>query len=626
MAPASSARSALPPWRRLAVRLAVAFAALTFLSVAIVGVLVRERQKRELEDAVGTQLLNIARVAVLLVDPAQHAELERARGADSAAYRRLRASLAAVQREVLLTTPIRTLVDYDASGRRARVVVTSDEAERPGAWYSLAPELIDPISWSLEDGVARYTGAYRNAKGTWISAVAPIVDAQGRAVALLSVDYQVDVFLDRLRELDTTVLQGSAAGALCALLLGLLFARRLTRPISALTGAVARVADGDLSQSLPVRSRDEVGVLTRAFNEMVEGLRQRDFIRNAFGRYVSPEVAKTLLESPDGLRLGGHKREITVLMSDLRGYTRFAERGDPAGVMEVLNDYLGHMAEIVIAHGGTINEFIGDAIFAVFGAPVEHADHAERAAATALAMQRANAELNRANAARGRPSFEMGIGLHTGEAVVGNIGSEQRTKYAVVGAAVNLAARVEGCTVGGQILMTAATFERLADLAEVAPPVSVELKGLAAPVSLYELRGLRGRFAQRLAEGETDAVVEVELPVVGAVIEDKRVHGDAFTGTVRRLGRRSLEVSVNAELPVLTNVRVRLRYLEPARESGDVYGKVTGTVEREDGTRLTRIHLTSVDAMDQAMLAQLLEGASAPGSPAAVSNPSEAPR
>jgi len=625
MAAASSARPALPPWRRLAVRLAVAFAALTFLSVAIVGVLVRERQKRELEDAVGTQLLNIARVAVLLVDPAQHAELERARGADSAAYRRLRASLAAVQREVLLTTPIRTLVDYDASGRRARVVVTSDEAERPGAWYSLAPELIDPISWSLEDGVARYTGAYRNAKGTWISAVAPIVDAQGRAVALLSVDYQVDVFLDRLRELDTTVLQGSAAGALCALLLGLLFARRLTRPISALTGAVARVADGDLSQSLPVRSRDEVGVLTRAFNEMVEGLRQRDFIRNAFGRYVSPEVAKTLLESPDGLRLGGHKREITVLMSDLRGYTRFAERGDPAGVMEVLNDYLGHMAEIVIAHGGTINEFIGDAIFAVFGAPVEHADHAERAAATALAMQRANAELNRANAARGRPSFEMGIGLHTGEAVVGNIGSEQRTKYAVVGAAVNLAARVEGCTVGGQILMTAATFERLADLAEVAPPVSVELKGLAAPVSLYELRGLRGRFAQRLAEGETDAVVEVELPVVGAVIEDKRVHGDAFTGTVRRLGRRSLEVSVNAELPVLTNVRVRLRYLEPARESGDVYGKVTGTAER-DGARLTRIHLTSVDAMDQAMLAQLLEGASAPGSPAAVSNPSEAPR
>jgi class 3 adenylate cyclase len=620
----SPARPALPAWRRLAVRLAVAFAALTFLSVAIVGVLVRERQKRELEDAVGTQLLNIARVAVLLVDPVQHAELDRARSADSAAYRRMRTALAAVQREVLLTTPIRTLVDFDRAGRRARVVVTSEDAVAPpGGWYALAPELLDPIAWSLEDGVARYTGAYRTAGGTWISAVAPIVDRQGKATALLSVDYQVDVFLDRLRELDATVLQGSAAGALCALLLGLLFARRLTRPISALTGAVARVAGGDLSQSLPVRSRDEVGVLTRAFNEMVEGLRQRDFIRNAFGRYVSPEVAKALLESPDGLRLGGEKREVTVLMSDLRGYTRFAEHGDPAGVMAVLNEYLGHMAEIVIAHGGTINEFIGDAIFAVFGAPVEHADHAERAAATALAMQRANDALNRANAEGGRPSFEMGIGLHTGEAVVGNIGSEQRTKYAVVGAAVNLAARVEGCTVGGQILMTAATTERLGALAETAPPVSVELKGLTAPIALYELRGLGGRFAQRLSDAESDVTVTVDLPLVGAVIEDKRVRTEAFRGAVRRLGRRSLEGALDGEVATLTNVRLRLTYADPPRESGDVYGKVTGHVER-DGARLTRIHLTSVDAIDQAMLARLRETAPAPDGAAVVSNDPEA--
>jgi hypothetical protein len=192
----------------------------------------------------------------VLVDPAQHVEVERAGGADSVTHRRLKAALAAVQREVLLTTPIRTLVAYDRAERRARVMVTSEDAERPGEWYALAPDLIDPIAWSLEDGVARYTGAYRNAKGTWISAVAPIVDPQGRAVAVLSVDYQVDVFLDRLHELDATIVQGSAAGAVCALLLGLVFARRLTRPISALTGAVARVADGD-------RNRCRCGPATR---------------------------------------------------------------------------------------------------------------------------------------------------------------------------------------------------------------------------------------------------------------------------------------------------------------------------------------------------------------------------
>jgi len=314
-----------------------------------------------------------------------------------------------------------------------------------------------------------------------------------------------------------------------------------------------------------------------------------------------------------------------VLMSDLRGYTRFAEHGDPVGVMEVLNDYLGRMADIVIAHGGTINEFIGDAIFAVFGAPVEHADHAERAAAAALAMQRAMAALNQANAARGRPGFEMGIGLHTGEAVVGNIGSEQRAKYAVVGAAVNLAARVEGCTVGGQILMTAATVEHLGGLAETEPPISVELKGLAAPVAVYELRGLAGRFAQRLPEPPADPGVEVDLPLVGAIIDGKRVHAGAFAGAVRRLGRRSLEAAVGAELAALTNVRLRLTYPDPVRESGDVYGKVTGAVTRE-GVRLTRVHLTSVDAADQGVIDGLVEGAGAPRGPGPVSNAAEDPR
>jgi class 3 adenylate cyclase len=149
--------------------------------------------------------------------------------------------------------------------------------------------------------------------------------------------------------------------------------------------------------------------------------------------------------------------------------------------MEILNDYLARMTDIIIAHGGTINEFIGDAIFAVYGAPVPHPDHAERAAASALAMQYAMAELNRASAARGWPHFEMGIGLNTGEAVVGNIGSEQRAKYAVVGAAVNLAARVEGCTVGGQIFLSPATYEQTRHLVEVAAPVPVERHRRAAP-------------------------------------------------------------------------------------------------------------------------------------------------
>ena len=592
-------------WQRLGVRLAVLFALVTFLAVGLVGTFVYQRQRREVEDMVGTQLLNIARTAALLVDPATHAQLQRAPAADSQDYARVQRSLAAVQSEVVLATPLYTLADYEPARRRARVVVSSGDDLRAGQPYAVAQALVDPLGWTLEDGVARYTGVYDNGRGRWITAFAPIVH-RGQNIAVLVVDYPVEIFLDRSRELALAIVQGTLAGGLGALVLGLLFARRITRPVSGLTGGVARVAGGDLSQSLPVRSADEIGQLTRAFNGMVEGLRQRDFIRNTFGRYVSPEVVQALLESPEGLRFGGEKRVVTVLLSDLRGYTRFAEHGDPAHVMEVLNGYLAPMTDIVVAHGGTINEFIGDAIFAIFGAPVAHPDHAERAAAAALAMQRAMAAINETHVARGLPRLEMGIGINTGEAVVGNIGSEQRAKYAVVGSAVNVAGRVEGTTVGGQILVTAETFAAISAIAEVAPPVSVEMKGLAEPLLLYELRGIGGRFAQHLEDESEDGTdVAVELPLAGTVVEGKVVGKGTIAGVVLRLGHRRLDARLDTPLAPLTNVRLTLTYPALGRGSGDLYGKVVAGAPEA----LTRVRLTAIDPADERVLAALLANA-----------------
>jgi class 3 adenylate cyclase len=599
----------LRPWERLSLRLAVVFALVTVLAVGLVGGVIYQRQKRDVEDTVGTQLLNIARVASLLVDPGLHAEVQRTRRADSEAYARIRKTLATIQDEVL-TTPIYTLTDYDAAARQARFMVTSRGPGAPGEPYPLVPEVAEPLGWSFADGVARYTRAYRNQSGTWISAFAPIVDGTGRTIAVLDVDYAIDIYLDRLRELERSVLLASLAGGLGALLCGLLFARYLTHPISALTAGVGLVAAGDLSRALPVRSRDEIGRLTEAFNQMLDGLRQRDFIRNTFGRYVSPEVAKALLESPEGLRLGGEKHEVTVLMSDLRGYTQFAERGDPARVMDVLNGYLARMAEVVIAHGGTVNEFIGDAVFAIFGAPIAHTDHAERAAAAAIAMQSAMVEINLAHAARGLPRFEMGIGINTGEAVVGNIGSEQRAKYTVVGNAVNVAARVESSTVGGQIFVSAATYEKVRELAEVTGPVPVQVKGVSEPLLLYELRAMGGRFAQRLPETstDTDPQADVTLPVVCHVIDGKVVRAESVPGTVVRLGPRHLDARVATALAPLTNLKLRLNYPGLGCDSADLYGKVVAW-EDPVASGLTRIRLTSVEAADQKAIEAIIAAA-----------------
>src|SRR6266700_1417821 len=604
---ASAAELKLRPWQRLSVRLACLLTAVTLLAVAAVGGFTYKRHQRELADTVGTQLLNIARVTALGVDPSVHAQVQRGLNPRSQAYLQIKRELVTIQNEVLLTTPIYTLSDLDTAHRTARVLVVSDGPARPGELFPVAPAMIEPLRWTFEDGVARYTDIYSNAQGTWISAFAPILDRAGGTAAVVLVNYPVEIYLDRLQELRRTILWASGLGGLGTLMLVFFFARRLTRPIRALTVGVTRVAAGDLSQSLPVLSRDEVGQLTRSFNQMLEGLRQRDFIRSAFGRYVSPEVAQALLESPEGLRFGGEKRIVTVLMSDLRGYTRFAERGDPAMVMEVLNGFLGRMTDIIIEHGSTINEFIGDAIFAVFGAPLEHSDHAERAAACALAMQHAMADINRDHATKGRPQFEMGIGLNTGEAVVGNIGSEQRAKYAVVGRAVNVAARVEGATVGGQVFITEATRGQIAELAEVTEPILLDAKGLSEPLKLYELRSLRGRFAQ---SGGPDAAtpgreVVVSLSMTCKVIDGKAVRAETIEGEVIRIARHQLIARLTTGLDPLTNVRLRLRYSASGPESDDIYGKVV-RADGEGGERLARIHMTSTSDADAERLEALL--------------------
>lgn len=592
------------PWQRLSVRLAGVFAVVTLLAVGVVGSLAYGRQERLVQDTVGIQLLNIVRLAVLLIDVNQHTDAQKALDPASPAHKAVRDRLVTIQNEALLTAPIQTLSHFDPKARSARVIVDSAGAVAPGSPFAVAPELIDPMRWMWEDGVARYTGVYQTPRGRLISALGPIVDAEGKTIAVVKVDYPVEIYLDRLKELRDTLIYASAIGAIGTLLVGLLFARGLTRPIRALTAGVARVAGGDLSQDLPVQSRDELGRLTRAFNQMLEGLRQRDFIRSAFGRYVSPEVAKELLESPDGLRFGGEKRVVTVLMSDLRGYTRFAERGDPANVMNVLNEYLARMTDVVIAHGGTVNEFIGDAVFAVFGAPLAHPDHAERAAACALAMQAEMATLNREHDARGLPRFEMGIGVNTGEAVVGNIGSEQRAKYAVVGSAVNVAARVEGATVGGQVFVTTETYEAIRAIADVAEPVAIQMKGLTEPLALYELRGMAGRYAPPSVPDIGDAEAAVSLPVRAWVIEGKIVGSDAIAGRVQRIGPRELVANLDRALPPLTNVKLRLDFPDGAGESADIYGKVTRE-ETGDAGPLTRIHFTSMTDADRAAVEAL---------------------
>ena len=248
---------------------------------------------------------------------------------------------------------------------------------------------------------------------------------------------------------------------------------------------------------LLARVETQLAVLraTREIESLAQELELRGaFIRRMFGRYVSDDVADAVMHQAESLELGGEKRHVTILLSDLRSFTRLSGSLEPQQVVALLNNYLGAMTQVIHEHGGTIDEFIGDAILALFGAPIAGEDDAARAVACALAMQRAMGQVNERNRARGLPDIEMGIAVATGEVVVGNIGSERRMKYAAVGSAVNLAARIEAQTRGGEVLISDETWQAVADLVTVEEDREVEAKGFERPVRIRRVSAITGRL------------------------------------------------------------------------------------------------------------------------------------
>jgi class 3 adenylate cyclase len=254
----------------------------------------------------------------------------------------------------------------------------------------------------------------------------------------------------------------------------------------------------DLETMLEVTT-DHADALEADLQSQAEALARRgQFIRETFGRYVSEDVVAQLLDAPEGLDLGGSKRKVTILMSDVRGFTALAECLEPQEVMTLLNRYLEAMVEVILTYQGTIIEILGDGLLVLFGAPLSRDDDAERAVACALAMQLRLDDTNAPNRQAGLPEVDMGIGIHTGEVVVGNIGSQQRTKYGVVGSAVNLTGRIESYTTGGQILISPTTYTETAAVLTVSHHITVAPKGVAAPLTLYAVSGMRGAHSLSL--------------------------------------------------------------------------------------------------------------------------------
>ena len=273
--------------------------------------------------------------------------------------------------------------------------------------------------------------------------------------------------------------------------------------------ATAKDTREDIVQALNLGANDYVTkpidfpvVLKRAndhIRTLADELEKRNaFIRSVFGRYLTDDIAETLLDSPDGLTLGGERREMSILMADIRGFTRMSAQRDPEEVMRIVNNFLTPMTEVILRHGGTIDEFIGDAILVLFGAPRAMEDHAGRAVACAIEMQLAMPQVNELNRNDGLPEVATGIGINSGEVVVGNIGSEMRAKYGVVGHSVNFTARIESHTEGGQILVSDRTRAIIGDSLETRGSQSIRPKGFDDEVMVHDVSGIGHPFNLKL--------------------------------------------------------------------------------------------------------------------------------
>lgn len=373
------------------------------------------------------------------------------------------------------------------------VTFTSDDAAA-GPARVLTTTLDEPMARALAAYVAKPGEDSRQSETVRLAGEDHItlfqrLDLLDGARVRLALQRSLAAELAPARELENVVLLISLAALAAATVVAVAIARGVSRPVQQLAQHTRLVAAGDYTQRLDLPRADELGQLATAFNQMTAGLAERDRVRNLLGMVVSPEIATQLLHSD--LKLGGEEREVTMLFCDLRDFTSLSEKLTPAEVLTLLNRYLDRMSAIIERHGGVIDKYIGDAIMALFGAPVAAPDAPSRAIAAARDMAQALESLNGDLRNEGKPTLAFGIGINTALVVAGNMGSKTRLNYTVIGDGVNLASRLEGLTkdpaYGTPIIVSEATLAAITPRPFARELGEVKVKGKAEAVRIFAL-------------------------------------------------------------------------------------------------------------------------------------------
>ena len=301
-------------------------------------------------------------------------------------------------------------------------------------------------------------------------------------------------------------------------------------------------------------------------------------------------------------------REVTILLSDLRGFTSLAESYSSIAMVQALNRYLAYMSEIILRHGGSIDKFMGDSIMALFGAPKTQLNHINAALNCAIEMQQAMLHINQQNQEHGMANWYMGIGINTGEVVACNLGSALHSEYTVIGDEVNLASRVEAHTLRGQILLSENTYQQAKDYIQIGDINQVQVKGKQQPVTMYELLSSSRptlRHAPR-RELRNSHRVDVNIDLKFNLLDGKSVLPEVHSGNIHNLSYGGMFISTQTPLQALNDIRVSLSLSLMGYEQTEVYAKVLRIIPRETGLECP-VEFTAIDIKAQQAIKELVD-------------------
>lgn len=329
----------------------------------------------------------------------------------------------------------------------------------------------------------------------------------------------------------------------------------------------------------------------KRLNEQLES--RNELLHKIFDKYFSDEVVEVILNNPQGSAIGGEKREITVLMADIRGFTSISEDLPADSVTDIINNFLKTMTDIIFSYHGSVIEFIGDAILAVFGAPFNIEAPEENAIAAAISMQNAMVDVNKYNISRYYPQIEMGIGISSGEVFVGNIGSDRMMRYNVIGRAVNLCSRIESFSIGGQILVSDYTISRVGCKINYTDTFSIFAKGINSNIVIYAVNGINGKYECNLMVKNPSDIVKLKNPVRVKiyVLQNKKVEDIAYDGYLEYLStdRGYFRINDNKYMDIFTNIMINCN---DESKFKNLYGKI---IEKKDNLLTIKFAYISKD-------------------------------